>query len=154
MIGSSKATTMERVLVDTNVLVRLVQLSGIPDEELASMLGEYNVCTTFQNLAEFWSVATRRAVVNGLGLSIEAVSERVEKIRQVFEVLPDEPASLDIWVEICKKYQVSGKRVHDARIVATALANGVTVIATRNHSDFQGFQEVSMVDLKSTESRQ
>jgi len=63
-------------LVDTNVLLRLVQKDSPmhPDARKAIILLRrqgVSLCIVPQNLIEFWAVATRPISSNGLGLSID-----------------------------------------------------------------------------------
>jgi predicted nucleic acid-binding protein len=66
------------ILVDTNILLRRTQPDH-PSHPLAveSVAGLLNagepVYFTLQNMAEFWSVATRPTANNGLGLSVAFV---------------------------------------------------------------------------------
>jgi predicted nucleic acid-binding protein len=40
------------------------------------------------------------------------------------------------------QYQIRGKRIHDANIVAVMLTHGVYRLATYNQVDFQQFEEI------------
>ncbi|HEY9611556.1 hypothetical protein [Allocoleopsis sp.] len=42
-------------------------------------------------------------------------------------------------------YQLQGKRVHDARLVAVILAHGVTHLLTFNPDDFRSINEIVVV---------
>lgn len=47
-------------------------------------------------------------------------------------------------------YRCLGKQIHDANLVATALASGVTRLVTANPGDFSRFSpDVEIVDLSS-----
>ena len=72
-----------RVLVDTNILVRVVQrnhpLVRAARQALRSLVEEGDeLCVTWQNIAEFWNVRTRPADANGLGNSIAAADRSVD----------------------------------------------------------------------------
>ncbi|NEQ66499.1 MAG: PIN domain-containing protein [Symploca sp. SIO2D2] len=67
-------------LVDTNVLLRLVQKDSPmhPDARKSIILLRrqgVSLCIVPQNLIEFWAVATRPISSNGLGLSIDEASQ-------------------------------------------------------------------------------
>jgi predicted nucleic acid-binding protein len=110
-------------LVDTNVLLRLVQ----PD---SPEYGTIRRCTdvlwahgaelfyTFQNLAEFWNVCTRPAERNGFGFSVEETDERANLIESKFTLAADSEATYREWRRIVVLDGVSGIQVHDARLVA------------------------------------
>src|SRR5205085_11656763 len=76
------------------------------------------VCVFPQNLIEFWNVATRPADKNGLGFSPAQTEAEVSKVESLLTVLPESPAIYPEWRRLVTAYSVSGKQVHDARIVA------------------------------------
>jgi hypothetical protein len=47
-------------------------------------------------------------------------------------------------MELILKYQIKGKRIHDAAIVSIMLTNGITDILTKNIDDFKSFQEITI----------
>lgn len=101
-----------------------------------------------QNLIEFWSVATRPLEVNGLNLSIEQTIIEVRKFRQNFDFVSDLPNLYSEWERLVQKYQVKGKNVHDARIVAAMMQHGITHLLTFNVKDFSRYNEIIVVDPK------
>lgn len=153
--GPSSISTRPQILVDTNVLLRLSNL-GLPASsketadgtalENAIFSRQYRMCITFQNLTEYWSVAGRSVEANGLALSRQQINNQIEQFRKTFRLLPDQATALDIWLELCNKYQVSGKHVHDIRLAAVALSNGVNKIMTLNNRDFEQLEELSIIN--------
>jgi len=138
------------VLVDTNVLLRRTQ----PDhpshaaavESVARLLNAGSpVYVTPQNIAEFWSVATRPAQHNGLGLSAAFTLAEVGKIERVLTLLPDSPAMYAEWRRLVIRHNVMGSKVHDTRLVAAMNVHGVGKILTFNVGDFARF-EVEALD--------
>lgn len=138
-------------LVDTNVLLRAAQPShpahaaatGAVRNLLAR--GE-RLCVLPQNLIEFWAVATRPAESNGLGLEVGEAAAELDKLKAIFELLPDTPAIYPEWETLVRAHQVKGKEAHDARIAAAMLAHGVAHILTFNGGDFKRFAGVTAVD--------
>jgi predicted nucleic acid-binding protein len=55
----------------------------------------------------------------------------------------DSSASYGIWRHLVVTRGVSGVQVHDARIAALMLANGITHILTYNGKDFTRFPGIS-----------
>ena len=85
-------------LVDTNILLRLVQ----PDSpeygtirQCADRLWERgaDLYYTSQNLAEFWNVCTRPADRNGFGFSVAETDERATLIEAKFSFAADSEAT-------------------------------------------------------------
>lgn len=138
-------------LVDTNVLLRAAQpyhpghavATGAVRNLLAR--GE-RLCVLPQNLIEFWAVATRPAESNGLGLEVGEAAAELDRLKTIFELLPDTPAIYTEWETLVLAHQVKGKEAHDARIAAVMLAHGVTHILTFNGGDFKRFAGVTTVD--------
>src|ERR1041385_2410537 len=117
-------------LVDTNVLLRLVQKNHPMRPAARRALitlrrqGE-ELCITPQNIIEFWAVATRPIANNGLGLSADEAAREVRKLRRIFALRPDAPAVFAEWEGLVAQHQVMGKQAHDARLVAVMKAHGL-----------------------------
>jgi predicted nucleic acid-binding protein len=133
------------VLVDTNVHLRAADPAS-PDHVIAFAALEAlekqgaRLVLSMQNLAEFWSVATRPTTARGgLGLSPERALIEMDRLVSFFPLLTEQPHIFSIWRGLLEKALPSGPRVHDARLVATMLANGVTHILTFDTADFAGF---------------
>jgi len=129
------------VLIDTNVLLRRTQ----PDHEyhlaavesVARLLAENEpVCFTLQNIAEFWSVATRPVANNGLGFSPTETLAEVHKIERFLTMLPDSPLAYEEWKRLVLQHGITGVRVHDARLVAVMNVHRVRRILTFDRDDF------------------
>ena len=97
------------------------------------------VHVTAQNIAEFWTAATRGPAQNGLGLSVAAAAAAVDRVEQTFELLPDDPRIYEHWKRLVTMHQISGNRAFDARLVAAMLVYGVERILTFNAADFAGY---------------
>lgn len=137
-------------LADTNILLRWVSPAD-PQHSLAvssvkalQRRGEI-VHITPQNLIEFWNVATRQAAANGLGMSPAEAERQVESLELLFPLVPDTPDVYREWRRLVSVAGVSGVRVHDARLAAVMLANGLTHVLTFNSADFKGFPGITVV---------
>lgn len=140
-----------RVLVDTNVLARLVHKNH-PQASIANMAlstlrtAGHELRIVPQVLYEYWSVATRPTEQNGLGFPVEVVTADVERFKRIFSVLRDERGILDPWQQIAYDCKVSGKQVHDARLAAAMLRHGLTHLLTFNVQDFKRYPSISVLD--------
>jgi len=141
-------------LVDTNILLRLVQKNSPihSDTQRAILMlkrqGELLYIIP-QNLIEFWAVATRPINSNGLGLSTAQAVHETEKLKKIFILHLDRPAIFGEWESLIVKYQVMGKQVHDARLVAAMITHQITHILTFNIDDFKRFSAIVVVDPRS-----
>lgn len=137
-------------LADTNILLRWVSPAD-PQHSLAvnsvkslQRRGEI-VHITPQNLIEFWNVATRPALANGLGMGPAEAEQEVESLELLFPLVPDTPDIYKEWRKLVSAAGVSGVKVHDARLPAVMLANGLTHILTFNADDFKRFPGITAV---------
>ncbi|MBE9058425.1 PIN domain-containing protein [Sphaerospermopsis sp. LEGE 08334] len=143
-----------KYLVDTNILLRLVQKNSPMhlDTQRAILTlkkqGEF-LCIIPQNIIEFWAVSTRPLDKNGLGLSINQAEEESEKLKKIFILELDTPQTFTEWESLVIQYQVMGKQVHDARLVAAMLAHNITHLLTFNIDDFKRFSDIVVVDPRS-----
>lgn len=141
---------MASYLCDTNLLLRMVDAASVHHrmavDSLAALLrGRHDAFITAQNLIEFWAVATRPVEANGLGWNRGRTSAEVAALRQRFPFLPDSPDILGRWLTLVETFPVTGKRVHDARLVAVLQAHGVEHLVTFNVGDFTAFTGVSII---------
>jgi predicted nucleic acid-binding protein len=104
------------------------------------------VCIIPQNLIEFWNVATRPADKNGLGFTPAQTETEVSKIESLLTVLPDSPAIYPEWRRLVVAHSVSGKQVHDTRIVAAMNIHKIAHLLTFNADDFKRFSGITLID--------
>ena len=137
-------------LVDTNLLLRLAE----PKHPMYSIvLNATDVLRTRgellgivpQNLIEFWAVATRPRVNNGLGMTIDKATTELMSLQALFVLLLDEPSIFSEWEKLVIQHRVSGKQAHDARIIAAMKVHGVTHLLTFNTDDFKRYTEIAAV---------
>src|ERR1039457_2427841 len=101
------------ILIDTNVLLRSVQPShpmraGAVRAPEVLMKREEALVIALQNVAEFWNAATRPAVHNGLGITIEEALEELTKLEGVFQILTENAASYATWKTLLIANRVIG----------------------------------------------
>ncbi|PZD74836.1 hypothetical protein C1752_00994 [Acaryochloris thomasi RCC1774] len=138
------------ILVDTNILLRIEQKNH-PQSAQAFQATENlikNDCELFvvpQIFAEFWNVATRPSDKNGLGMSCGWTASKIKQLREIFTLQHDQPQNYDQWLDLVSRYEVKGKNVHDARLVAAMLVQDSTYVLTYNVNDFKRFQEITVI---------
>lgn len=138
------------VLLDTNILLRSIEPlhphHRLAVSAVASLLTEdVSVYFTLQNIAEFWNVATRPVENNGLGFSILATLAEVDRIEGLLTFLPDIPAVYSEWKRIIIENNVSGVKVHDARLVATMKTHGVQRLLTFDVDGFTRYRGIEVI---------
>ena len=138
------------VLIDTNIIVGSVHTDTTTHGEALSALESLRargdrVCLVPQNLYEFWAVATRPKAYNGLGLSPLQANGVIYLIEELGTLLRDPPNLYDVWRQLVVSYGVSGKKTHDARLVAAMAIHGITHILTFNTEDFTRYPGIKVI---------
>ena len=137
-------TRGELVVFDTNVLLTATDRSR-PGHERARRL--FARCLRFgvhpaacgQIIREYLVVATRPVSVNGLGLACEDAVANVTNLGRLIVILPELADVVSALSEIVLSSRVSGKRIHDANIVAIMQTHAVRTLVTENTDDFRPF---------------
>lgn len=142
---------MATYLIDTNILLRIAdpksEKRDLALQALEKLADEgHALCITSQVVAEFWSVATRPPNVNGLGFDIETVRAAVDAMLSQFPLLSETRDVFTRWLRLVSDHQVSGKRVHDIKLLALMLEQKITHLLTFNPRDFRGIDGVTIVD--------
>ncbi len=139
-------------LLDTNVLLRIAQRNHPMNREARDSVRmllrrKETIQVIPQVMFEFWVVATRPVMNNGLGMTPDVVKRKLEKAEWFFDLLPDSAAIYREWLRIVQTYSVAGVAAHDARIVAAMKVHGVTHLLTFNAGDFKRFSttEITVV---------
>lgn len=138
------------VLVDTNILLRLLQPHHphctLAEQALTTLRSKNETLhLTTQNLFEFWTVVTRTVSGNGLGFTTDQALGELNVLKRLFVLLPEEPL-LDEWERLVRSYRVSGRNAHDARLVAAMVVSHVRSILTFNITDFARYRGIEVID--------
>lgn len=138
------------VLLDTNILLRISQPysahTQITERALNALRGrDETLHIVSQNLVEFWAVATRPVMENGLGFMVEQAMGQMLALKRLFTLLPEAPLQGE-WERIVTTYRVSGKNCHDARLVAAMMVHGTRSILTFNVQDFTRYSGITILD--------
>jgi predicted nucleic acid-binding protein len=96
-----------------------------------------------QSFIEFWAVATRPEMSNGLGLTVDEVAARISVIKSTLKLLPDVDGIFEQWERLVLQHQVLGKQVYDARLVAAMHVHNLTHLLTFNTDDFKRFTTIT-----------
>ena len=138
-----------RILIDTNVLCRLVEAGhsqhDVADGAVMQLLtAGHELCVVPQVIYEYWVVATRPRENNGLGMPASLVDSAIDRTLEVFTMLLDERGVFANWRSLVRTYEVKGKAAHDARLVAAMNRHGITLLLTFNADDFARFEQLSV----------
>jgi predicted nucleic acid-binding protein len=141
------------VVVDTNVLLSASDPQRALHRTALEILNNWPnqgqiLAISAQVLREYLAVATRPVNVNGLGLDVHDALANVAAFRGRMRLIWETEQTWDRLHGLISRYRCSGKQVHDANVVATALTSGVTRLLTANVADFSRFSpELEIIDL-------
>ena len=137
---------MSKLLVDTNILIYGIDEDSKFFRQSRNILdhSDYQLVTTSKNLVEFLTVVTR---ASGYDFTTDRALEILDEIIQGLQIIYPSQDSLAILLELTRRYQPSGLKIHDYEIISIGLAAGIYDVATFNKKDFQAVNEINLLDL-------
>ena len=143
---------MRRLLLDAGILIRIAYEHDPLSSRVLAKVREltregWDPCLAPQGLREALNALTRPAENGGYGLPSEAALEALRRLETSFTLLPDGLDVFRCWQTLVAKHAITGKSVHDANVVATALAHGATHILTLDERDFRRYEELELISL-------
>lgn len=140
----------ERLFVDTNILVYAnVATAPLHQQALKAIKDAHQtgrpLWISRQVLREFIAARTRPQTF-ARPSTPEVVIERVHYLEEHFHIANDTPTVTSQLVKLMGRFQVGGKQVHDANIVATMLAYNIPALLTHNTKDFERFAETIQIE--------
>jgi predicted nucleic acid-binding protein len=133
-------------LLDTGILLRLANPKdmqhGMIAHSIRILIGrQEELVMATQNVAEFCNVATRPVSNNGLGLlPSQALSLLETELEPVCSAISEKVSIYSDLKNLIATYNVSGKQIHDTRLVAIMLAWQIENILTLNDRDFRRYE--------------
>ena len=146
-------TAGDVLFVDTNVLLTATDASRPRHRDAVRLFNEahaqgVHLAVSGQIFREYLVVATRPSEANGLGLNVgDAIANVNEFLRLTHSCDETEEVARRLR-QLAVTYSLHGKVLHDANIVATMTANGISVLVTQNLDDFTRFDEIGAVALE------
>jgi predicted nucleic acid-binding protein len=140
----------DRAFIDTNVLLAATDEGRTGHEAAISILTDQRN----RGLALYWSgqivreyvvVSTRPESSNGLGMPMTGALRNVDVLRGRLRLLNEDARVLRRLVQLLEVVDCTGKQVHDANVVATALTHGIETLVTANVRDFARFADMIRV---------
>jgi len=135
-------------LIDTNILVRLVDAAALQHKEASDAIKKLltnkdDLYIIHETLIEFWVVATREKKYNGLGLSPDDANKEISNLLKIFILLPDSPLFTE-WRNLVTAKQIGGYKAYDARLVAAMEAHSIDRLLTFNDADFKYYSGITV----------
>jgi predicted nucleic acid-binding protein len=139
----------DKVFLDTNILVYLSNEDSSFYQDATrtfeKLTGEYESWVSRQVLREYAVIMTRPDIIEKPLSSIEVAID-IEKWQSIFQIADETEDVTKILLNLIKTYDIKGKKIHDANIIATMLVNGINLLYTFNSDDFVRFEEIKLFD--------
>lgn len=136
--------------MDTNILVYISnQSSPFHSKALNAFVeirNHYELWISRQVLREFAVVVSRPDFAEHPADSVSLISA-LTKWGEIFQVADETDAVTQNLIQLISGYNIKGKRIHDAIIVATMMTNKIARILTMNAADFKSFKGISVMSL-------
>jgi toxin-antitoxin system PIN domain toxin len=133
-------------LIDSNVLIYAINEASPKHRRAQQFLQDNinNIAVAQQNILESVRVLTHSKFPNPM-LSHEALGS-VLAITDNAKLLTPSKTTYYLFMDLIDKYKLAGDKIFDAYLIATALSNGVNVVATDNIKDFKNVSEIKAID--------
>lgn len=142
-------TGAEPLFIDTNILVYANVVTAPLHEQALNAIKEAHqtgrsLWISRQVLREFVAARTRPQTFAQPSTQ-KVVIERVRYLEDRFQVANDTAIVTEQLIKLMRDFQIGGKQVHDANIIASMLAYEIPCLLTHNLKDFERFAEVIKV---------
>ncbi len=134
------------ILVDSNIIVYALNRSS-PKQVAAQAFLQAHVsqlAVAQQNICEAFRVLTYQKFPNPMPplAAIKAISA----IAEACQVIAPDQGTYHLALALVQKHQLTGDKIFDAYLAATAILAGVPTIATDNTKDFLMFEQITLIN--------
>lgn len=134
------------MIIDSNILIYAINSDSPKNKKaqefLKENLGDLEV--THQNILETLRVLTHSKFSKPMGIKLALTA--TQSISKSCHIISPTKTTYYLWLELINKHALTGNRIFDAYLVATALSNGINIIATDNIKDFKKLTEIKTVN--------
>ncbi|MBI2641334.1 type II toxin-antitoxin system VapC family toxin [Candidatus Roizmanbacteria bacterium] len=134
------------MLLDSNIVVYAINSASPKHSVAQKFINQYrqSLFLAHQNVLETIRIITHRKFPNPM--TITSALKTLSNFTETLSLISPKQESYFLATELIKKYSLDADKVFDAYLVATALSNGITTIATDNEKDFKVIKEISVTD--------
>ncbi len=134
------------MLIDSNILIYAINVDSPKhkkaQEFLKQNLGSLEVA--HQNILETIRVLTHRKFSKPM--EPKSALTAIQAITQSCRLISPAQTTYYLWLELINRYALTGNRIFDAYLAATALSNGINILATDNVADFKKFKGLKVIN--------
>jgi len=141
----------QTVFVDTNILVYSKVKSNpfylTSFTKLYELFNSNQLYISRQVIREYLNVMTKPDNLK-YPISLKDLVQDIEYFSENFIILNEDHETTTNLLNLITKYNVKGRQIHDANIVATMLANNIKNLFTHNVKDFDRFNNlINIIEL-------
>ena len=140
----------DKVFLDTNILVYLANedssFHAVVKDKFKELAAKSELWISRQVLREYAVVMSRSGIIEKSLTSAEIVSD-LTKWGTICVVADETEEITGFLKKLIQAYNIKGKRIHDANIVATMMVNTIAFLFTLNVDDFKGIKEVELITV-------
>lgn len=135
-----------KMLIDSNILVYAINADSDKHETAKQLIEDNlgNLEIAHQNILEAVRVLTHKNFSSPLNTA--EATEAILILLDPFKIITPTQTTIHLSLEYIQKLNISGNRIFDAYLAATALSNGIKVIATDNVKDFKIFKGLKVMN--------
>lgn len=134
------------MLIDSNILVYAINRRS-PKHKAAQIFLQNNIVhleVAHQNILETLRVLTHPKFPSSM--KINRALKAIENILKACRVICPTEKTHYITLLLIKKNKLVSDQIFDTYLVATAISNGISTIATDNIRDFKKFKEINLIN--------
>lgn len=134
------------MIIDSNILIYAINADSPKNKKAQEFLRENlkDLEVTHQNILETLRVLTHQKFSKPMGLKMALTA--IQAIVQSCRIISPTQTTYYLWLELVNKYKLTGNRIFDAYLAATALSNGIDAVATDNVLDFKKFKGLKIIN--------
>lgn len=134
------------MLIDSNILIYAINTRSPKHKQAQKLLKDNleKLEIAHQNVLEAIRVLTHKRYSNPMNL--HAALDAILAICESSYVISPLTDTYHLALELIKAHRLIGNKIFDAYLVATALSNGITEIATDNVGDFRKFKGIKIIN--------
>ena len=134
------------MLIDSNILIYAINADSPKNRSAQTFLKENsgNLEIAHQNIFETIRVLTHPKFSNPMKLDMAL--KAVFNITESSTIISPDQNTYFLALEFIKQNQLSGNRIFDAYLAATALSNDINTIITDNVLDFKKFKGLKIIN--------
>lgn len=145
------------LFIDTNILL-IASDESRDKHDLARRIfnrilkAGYHSAVCGQVIREYLVVSTRPESVNGLGMKSADALHNIAQFKRKIHCYDETALASDLLQHLVLRYDLKGKRIHDANLAAVMKTQGIETIITENSGDFACFEEIRTLNLSELNS--